>query len=107
MTDEAIVNTAVLEADAEKLWEAASATMRSAGQKVPAVPVSAFGFVPGMEKAGSLYEKSRQALKKYCEGGGTEFHHFEALLLRTIIVYKQSHGASQAEIDRLTGMIDV
>jgi hypothetical protein len=100
-SEDVVVNGPVLEADAEKIWQAGADSLRTIKGAIPTLASSDFGLMPRAADMLPLYEKACQELGEYIEDGAEEFLWFEETLLKTILVYGRSHGATVEDIARI------
>lgn len=101
MNDRVRIDTDVLEEDAQAVWQEASRVLSVEMRDIPELSTAAFGCVQGMESASGMYRSTREELQIYLDKGSQEFLRFKELLLRTVLAYKEQHGATQDEMDRL------
>lgn len=101
-----VVNIDVLKADAEDIWEDASERLITAKNAWPEIATPDFSDAFTGSAIAAAYETAKESLGSYLDGGSKEFLRFEEKLLRTAIVYGESHGMSAAEIAALEAEID-
>jgi hypothetical protein len=101
VTDTVVINGAVLEKDAESVWQAGADTLKGMTAALPTIAAPDFSIIPGGQEAAKLYVTARQALADYIDGGQSEFLAFEHLLLQTAIAYGKAHGATVEDITRM------
>lgn len=101
MTDTVVINGAVLEKDAEAVWQAGADTLKGMADALPTIAAPDFSIIPGGQEAATLYVTARQALSDYITGGQSEFLAFEHALLQTAIAYGKAHGATLEDIARM------
>ena len=101
MTDTVVIKGAVLEKDAEAVWQAGADALKAMADALPVIAAPDFSVIPGGQDAARLYETARQALSAYITGGQDEFLAFEHLLLKAAIAYGKAHGATLDDIARM------
>jgi hypothetical protein len=101
VTDTVVINGAVLEKDAEGVWQAGADSLKGMADALPEIAAPDFSIIPGGQEAATLYVTARQAVADYITGGQSEFLAFEHLLLKTAIAYGKAHGATVEDITRM------
>lgn len=101
MTNEVIIDGAVLEADAEDVWQKGSDTLSAMASALPHIEPADFSGVVGGPDAARLYATARQALDRYIRSGAAEFLSFEQRLLRTLLAYAEAARLTKEDVQRI------